>query len=304
MVTDAAKLLPSNATPLEIALARAAPRSVLDVQASAPAGVKHTLPDAFASWFAAEWRLAEFANYFESVHDLIEAGLPWLRQRGTAAAVKRALSWIEFSATLEEDGARLQLDPGTTIATGRLADIKHLVGASIPAHVQLYRLYHGYDRRPIILDRSRLDDGLLDDDSGIEVDGVKLSFGTRASALIALDDQVLQPGMTPVYSASIADDNSWRLDAWVLDAEILLDSAGGLVSQVGRSLDAEVDEDVSRMREEGHAVVDVDEPLLPSCAGRTERVAYALPEERRVWHGAWSGAWREIIPSKLTQESA
>lgn len=177
MVT-AAQLLPPNATPLERALADSAPRQCLERLVEAPRRLKSAPPAQLVPWLAAEWFLSDFIGFFPDAQALVEAGLPWLKVRGSAAAVKQALAWIGMRSTLEEDGARLQLDPGTPTAPQNLAAIKQLVGASIPAHVQLYRLYHGYDRRRLLASSGqRWSEALLSDDSGVWLDAIKLSFG-------------------------------------------------------------------------------------------------------------------------------
>lgn len=187
MVTP--QILPPNATPLERAIADIALRPALDTVAGAPARLRGELPNAVAPWLAAEWFLSDFTRYFPDAHALIAAGLPWLRVRGTAAAVKQALAWIGMTSALEEDGAHLQIDPGTAAAPANLADIRHLVGASIPAHVRLYRLYHGYDRRVLHASAGdRWSDGWLSDDSGVWIDGIKLSFGRLAGLVAARGD--------------------------------------------------------------------------------------------------------------------
>lgn len=213
-------LLPPNATLLERAIDTAAPRSLLDTLAGAPASLKSAPHDEIVPWLAAEWFLADFIGYFPDARTLIAAGLPWLKVRGTAAAVKQALIWIGMSATLEEDGARLQIDPGTAAAPTRLADIKHLVGASIPAHVQLYRMYHGYDMRRIGLSGpAALDDGLLSDDSGIWIDGVKLSFGARHGADIDATQHIAGLTLTQHAHARAYYEDRPRLSAFALDSE-------------------------------------------------------------------------------------
>jgi hypothetical protein len=177
-MVSASQLLPPNAMPLERSIADTAPRQRLDSLAEAPRQLKSAPPAAVVPWLAAEWFLADFIGYFPDTRALVAAGLPWLKVRGTAAAVKQALAWIGMHSSLEEDGARLQLDPGSASAPENLAAIKQLVGASIPAHVQLYRLHHGYDRR--VLHGSsgeRWSEAFLSDDSGVWIDGVKLSFG-------------------------------------------------------------------------------------------------------------------------------
>src|SRR3989442_1654960 len=75
-------------------------------------------------------------------------GLPWLRERGTAASMQRALGWLGYDgAQLDEDGAWLHLDLGRIIGDAELASVAHVVRASLPAHVRFYRVFHGHDLR-------------------------------------------------------------------------------------------------------------------------------------------------------------
>ncbi|MCL2829425.1 MAG: phage tail protein [Betaproteobacteria bacterium] len=176
-----ARLLPQNSTPMERALAVSVQPPWLDAMAGFPSGVKFSRPAGFAPWVASEWWLADFAQYFDDAESLIEAGLPWLKKRGTAAAVKEALRWIGLkNASLECAGAVLQIDPGAIVSMEEVAAIRQLVAASIPAHVYFRRMTHGYDIRPLGFDRrAKLDAALWDDDSGVWIDGIKLSFGDR-----------------------------------------------------------------------------------------------------------------------------
>lgn len=204
-------------------MARTAPRAILDSLADAPARVRSHRDGALAPWLAAEWQLAEFAPYFASSGALIEAGLPWLRQRGTAAAVKRALSWIGFDTELELDGPLLQLNPGDIHAQRKLADVVHLARRSLPAHVQLYRMYHGYDLRPLRLDESRLDDAMLDDDSGVTIDGIKLSFGeVRRGTSDAPDGRPATARGATRIGVAMYEDRA-ILDTWLLDSVLMTD---------------------------------------------------------------------------------
>lgn len=297
-------LLPPNATEFERRAEEANRFDTVVEAVDAIAGVKTDIPDAFAAWLAAEWWLADFAPYFASTSALIAAGLPWLRQRGTAAAVQRALSWIPFEALLEEDGARIHLDPGTATAPQRLADIRHLVGRSLPAHVRFYRLFHAYDLRHFRLDRSRLDDGLLDDDSGVVVDALKLSFGTRTAYAFA---EPITPapfvGVWSIYSVTIWDDDGWRLDAWRLDSDLTIDAAGRVISQTIQILAEPNDEEPALLSRSD--VVSLLTPLEGNpdpLAMRVDDAFLVLPDmARRPWTGPWSGPWREPIPHNLTQ---
>jgi hypothetical protein len=298
---DAARLLPSNSSALERALARTAPRAVLDALADAPAGLRARRPPSFAPWQAAEWQLAEFAPYFGSSGELIEEGLPWLRQRGSAASVKRALSWLGYGVALEDSGPWLQIDPGTARVQPQLAAIRHLVGQSLPAHARFYRMYHGYDLRPLELDFSRLDAALLDDDSGVDVDGLKLSFGTRAAAVLAPEDPPVSCGALSTYSTRVWDDNSWRLDAFQLDSEVLIDVAGGMVSLQGYTLEAEPGEAAIAARYDNCIGLITVADEAESHARRDE-AAFAMPIETRYWTARWAGAWRDPIPTRTTFE--
>lgn len=220
---DAASLLPQNRTPLESALARSIFDASLFSAADLPGTIKRIsgAPAAFTPWLAAEWGLSEFSGYFDDAQQLIDAGLPWLRERGTAAAVKRALSWIGMAASIEEDGTRLQLDTGHASAPDNLASVLHLIGASVPAHVQLYRLYHGHDLRHFVLDRSLIDDGMLDADSGVWRDGVLLSFGRLRSYGILTNPMVGTSARVRLFGFGAMYEDKARFDAWAFDGEIV-----------------------------------------------------------------------------------
>ncbi|WP_068634903.1 phage tail protein [Thauera butanivorans] len=298
-------LLPPNATEFERKAETALRFDALDDAIDAVGGFKGEVPEQFAAWLAAEWFLADFSRHFPTAAALIAAGLPWLRQRGTTAAVQRALGWIDLDAVLEEDGARLHLDPGTPAAPERLADVRHLVERSIPAHVRFYRLFHGYDIRHLRLDRSRLDDALLDDDSGVVVDGLKLSFGTRAAHAFAepADAGAIDGAAASIYSVRVFLDDSWRLDAWLLDSEILLDAAGRVIEQYAIVLNPEALGSIVSIRWSVVAAV-LDEPELTAVHDAAQfEVAHALPTpDVRAWLGPWVGRWRTpVISHALTQ---
>lgn len=299
-----ATLLPPSSTPLELALADIAASMLLSAStAEVPRNLRTDIDAAVTPWLAAEWFLADFSKFFDDPAALIAGGLPWLHERGTAAAVKRALGWIGLTVTLEEDGARLQIDPGMIIDHDQLADIIHLVTASIPAHVWFYRMYHGYDLRPLRLDASRLDDALLDDDSGVWRDGVKLSFGTRAVTAIP---QAPEPSTAAVahrlYSSRIHEDNSWRLDAWELDSEILLDAASGIISSHTDYLPDDPDQDPTAWMDSNSSILQAIDADIPVAGMKNRNASGSVADPVRGWTGGWTGTWREPIPSRSTFE--
>lgn len=241
----------------------------------------------------------------------IKESVAWHRAKGTPWAVETALSWAGYEAIVEDltatasRWAEYQLEFASPVGLDALQEVMKLARFAAPKRSHLVRLYGGYDHRPIVLDAGpRLDDGFLDNYSGVMESGVKLSFGTRAAMLIGLDEAMPHAGMSPVTSSSIAADNSMRLDAWRLDSGIMLDSSGGLINQIACSLGEQADEEALLARGEIRSGAIPDEPVQPADASRTDQTAHALRTAYRTWRGSWSGPWREPIPSKYTEELA
>ncbi len=259
-------LLPPNATTEEMALVDAICRAELDTLVAAPRALKSNVAEPIQPWLAAEWGLADLAGFFDDTQALLEAGWPWLQVRGTAASVQLALSWIAMPVTLEEDGARLQIDTGTPEAPAQLDAIKHLVNASIPAHVQLYRLYHGYDRRVLHSSTGdRWDDAFLSDDSGVWIDGIKLSFG-RTWLINAVRPATLSGvQFYRLHSALIRypDVLRWGVmrfgDAFVRNNPVMRGHLMGIINAVG-----------------------LPDPLLMTGNRRMARAAFLLSEDARL----------------------
>lgn len=218
-------ILPTGSTALERAVDQSAPRWDTLAAAAHPLDGRH--PEPFKPWLAAEWALAEFARYFDSTDELIAAALPWLMQRGTAAAVQCALGWLgHTNATVDQDGAWLHIDPGRLVNPAELPAIAHVVRASIPAHVNFFRVYHMLDGRAIELDAGRLDEGLLDGDTGepfpVDPWGDPLILSQGDGHL----RQAPAPALAPVIHAHLQcaarharRPDELRLDAWTLDGE-------------------------------------------------------------------------------------
>jgi len=180
-------LLPANASALERAIALASnPLARLADHAEAIRRFKTEPGDPVVPYLVWEYALEELLPYLPDPRRAIREGVLWQRIRGTPRALAVALSWIGARDTLieqEEAGgahwAEYQFDPGRVLLDEEVARFVAVARLSAPARSRLSRIYHGFDRRRVQLDTSRLDEALLSDTSGIFwQDGqTKLSFG-------------------------------------------------------------------------------------------------------------------------------
>lgn len=312
MNTTLQRLLPPQATALERAVLEISP--AWDELADVGAGLDHTRPDPFKPWLVAEWELAQFSQYFPDLDALLAAGLPWLLERGSAAAVRRVLGWLGYgAAVIEEDGAYLQIDLGRIASADEITRIAHLVRASIPAHIRFYRVFHDHDLRPLRLDSGRLDGAMLDNDSGVWVDvasgAVRASFGdTRRGAATAPALDPVATGHTTHRASLLSYDDRMLLDAWRLDSEILVDAYGGLAELfAGTCNPPTAPAPAAAMRTEIRAAaVDwlADTPALAGAALRTASTTPVPVHPHRHWPGQrWAGAWRSTFPLTRTEET-
>lgn len=306
------RLLPPQSTALERAIVDNAPN--WDALTDSLGAVEAVRPDAFKPWLAAEWQVAQFAQYFQSADALLTAALPWLFERGTPAAVRRVLGWLGYDQIgIEEDGAYLHIDLGRVASDAEIAHILHVVTASLPAHVRFYRVVSGYDLRPITLDHGpALDAGLLDDDSGVWIDGtgLKASFGIlHLRQLPPLGIDLVQSAHVAVRVSKLSYDDMILLDAWHLDSEIMVDASSGNAALYAVAFPGlgELPQPSSQ-----HAVWDgciaawdAPLPLLASIAHHD--TSLSSPAPRRGWSGPWltgtAGRWATVYESSSTQLS-
>lgn len=296
-------LLPSNSTLFERAFAATAPRPIIEGEIDRLHGLRSAPPEQFIPWVLSEYGVADLAVYFDSYAETLAAGRQWLLVRGLPASVKIALSWIGFpDPVLEEDDSwRIHVDPGSATAVEHLAALAHLFNRSVYEHVQLYRIYHQYDIRHLALDHSRLDDSMLDDDSGIDIDGIKVSIGTRHAVFIAEESLINAFGLFTTYSARIYDDNSWRLDAYSLDSDVMIDAAGRMISQVSQTIEEDPDPIFAAIISQSYADGAIDATDLPTITSRNDAMATQTDDLRR-WTGQWVGPWRDVVYSNFTEE--
>ena len=304
-------ILPPQVTPLERAVDQATPQWGDLADAVEPASVRGNA--AFQPWIAMQWQVAQFAPYFPDLGTLLDNTLPWLRERGNGASVRRALGWLGYDTLalrIEEDGYLLHLDPGRLVSDADLLHIARVVRASIPLHVSFYRVYHGDDVRALRYDGSRYDGALGDNDSGgwVELDGedpVKVSQAERhttVSPAPLLSDVLLMA--LGLRHTAVTSADALTYDAWAYDSEVMRDVSMGSagittteVPQYQRLLP-------TIMAADGHLSVSAwpaPDPIAFS-GGRAFAQAPIPLDNTRTWRGAWDSAtWAIVCPTITTR---
>lgn len=270
-------------------------------------------PDVLLPWVVAQWQLSQFDRYFADPRELLAKGLPWLRERGSAAAVKRAMGWLGYAGVrIEEDGARLHISPGREVSIADMQHIAYMVRASIPLHVKFYRLFHRYDLRRIRLDnRPRLDSGMLDTDSGVPIDvGGEIILGSQGQFFSAVAQR---PGNAKVralstigWSLTTRRRDVLRLDSWHLDRR-LRKAPRLLPTQVeAPTTPAYVRLLAQTAYGKAYAITAAARNAQPAQM-RADTYCAVVPRtiRARTWTGAWDGrAWQESeIATKYTEET-
>lgn len=308
-------ILPPQRTELERAIDEALPQWDALVAQLEPAAVRGN--SSFQPWLAMQWQVAQFAQYFQSTDALLTAALPWLFERGSAASVRRALTWLGYdrAVVMEEDASLLHVDLGRLVQEWELAAVAHVVRASLPLHVRFWRVYHGWDLRPIRLDAGPgLDAALLDNDSGVLVDvtpyglPVKLSQGATARTASGGPAVDAAQAMQLVHVTTVVTyDDRIVLDAWRLDSELLIDASLGATLVVSSQSNAPV--------RGAPQVVPRAEVLLttspwqapaPRLMQRTTTAATAdrPNDDSRTWQGRWDDApWRPFFETNTYEET-
>lgn len=315
MATTTTTVLPPASTALERAIDQGMPSWDGLAEAMTPTGprVVDAYPVAFYPWLAAEWGLADFARYFDSLAALLEAGRPWLLERGSAAAVRRVLGWLGFDQVLiEEDAAYLHIDLGRAASPAEMSEIARVVRSSIPAHIRFYRVFHGYDLRPITFDGGQpMDVGLLDNDSGVWVStdtgaDLKASFATlQARGVSAWPHGQIEATATPVHALTMPRSDRVELDAWSLDSYVIVDTYSGVGAMFTGTCEApkpgEPQMVPGRLHQAEIAWLAAD-PIGTATGAHAIEITSPMPAPRR-WVGPWdSRPWRTSIDSKHTQD--
>jgi hypothetical protein len=302
-MTQRRTILPPNATQLERSFDAAVPQ--WDAIAAQVEPVELRQNDSMLPWMVAHWQLSQFDRYFADPRELLANGLPWLRERGSAVAVKRAMGWLGYEGVkIEEEGARLHINPGREVTTADMRQIAHVVRASIPLHVQFYRVFYNLDLRMLRWDsRKGWDSALWDSHSGTPVD---LGDGTEVIGSQGSTKSTMAPAplLAPVQaagaqcSAGVARrPDTMRWDAWRWDSSVQqMPSAAGIAMLAGIA-PAYIQLQALSATAEGMATLAPSERGMASGAGAllgSSMAPYRF-NDSRTWVGGWDASpWQQV----------
>lgn len=187
-MTEHVRLLPRNATPWMLATAEANdPLSTLGDDFDSIRLAFRNTPPQFMPFVVWQLGLGELSPYLPNLYDLVAEGVRWQRVRGTPAAISRGLSWLGYSARLEEEPTRRRRWHRFQIELDRVRDndipdlrrIDGIVSLSPPARSIFYRGFRSYDVRAAETSYKRLSRSMLSSHSGVRIDPgkAKWSFG-------------------------------------------------------------------------------------------------------------------------------
>lgn len=239
------KLLPSNSTALERAIAELASRATLSNMDLPITGIKlDNPPDVWLDFLIYEWGLSEFLPYIKDKRTLIKTALYFNRIRGTKASVHLALSWATLTAGVIEyepsesmaDLAKSSYKPYLHFGEfdlmiddnwdkTQITQAVELANLAKPLRSRLTRLVGSFDRRKFVLDDSHLSCAYLSDDSGVKLsqsdlaypldsDLPKVSLQRHYAAHAEIPAITIQTAITVHYCQQIY---SWRADMPYLD---------------------------------------------------------------------------------------
>ncbi|AGF75849.1 phage tail protein [Bartonella vinsonii] len=180
-------LLPPNSSLFERCLAEA---MAFDPQVKStleeiPRAKFITRPSSWLPYLIDEYGLQELSPYFSNPYTLLDQGLKWQNIRGSLAAIDRGLEWLQMTARFQPawtgrawwNSFQLYFDqlPERT----QLEAIEAIVRLSKSLRSDFRRGVNSYDVQAMEGNMSRLDDSLLEYESGvcITAGGTLFSFG-------------------------------------------------------------------------------------------------------------------------------
>ena len=237
-MTDLPSLLPPNSKPFSRAFEQAAaPGPRISYAADAVANIKGQALPAFLMFLLWEYGLAELTPYVPDPYQLLREGRQWQIERDTFAAVARGLGWLGLTGAVHEAASvrnfwnsfQIYLDQLPPADAPDLDRIDQIATKSTPFEVTFRRGVHGYDAGAVVADGARLDNAMLDFESGwrLRPGGPLWSFGSpyeAAHVLTAVEGAAAGHWLAPVAgqdSLSWAELNIAWQDAnfaWASDA--------------------------------------------------------------------------------------
>lgn len=192
-------LLPTNATEFEKRLAAACDfhqdmdSSILWISQTKLI----TRPPRFLPWLIEEYGLGELTPYVPNLYDLIDQGLQWQRVRGSLAAIEMGLEWLGISARFTPAWTgriwwnSFQLYFDQLPERKSLEAIEAITDLSKSLRSDFRRGVYGYDVEAAECNMSRLDNSMLEYESGVRLTagGTLFSFGRTTEINHTLEEE-------------------------------------------------------------------------------------------------------------------
>ncbi|WP_375680653.1 MULTISPECIES: phage tail protein, partial [unclassified Bartonella] len=156
-----------------------------------------TRPPRFLPWLIEEYGLGELTPYVPNLYDLIDQGLAWQNIRGSLAAIEMGLRWLGISARFQPAWTgrvwwnSFQLDFDQLPERKSLEAIEAITDLSKSLRSDFRRGTYGYDVQVMEANMSRLDDSMLDSESGVRLTagGTLFSFGRTTEINHTLEEE-------------------------------------------------------------------------------------------------------------------
>ncbi|WP_375682932.1 MULTISPECIES: phage tail protein, partial [unclassified Bartonella] len=134
-----------------------------------------TRPPSWLPFLIDEYGLQELTPYFSNLYDLIDQGLAWQNIRGSLAAIEIGLEWLGISARFQPAWTgrawwnSFQLDFDQLPERKSLEAIEAITDLSKSLRSDFRRGTYGYDVQALEGNMSRLDDSMLEYESGVHL---------------------------------------------------------------------------------------------------------------------------------------
>ncbi|WP_208434615.1 phage tail protein [Bartonella taylorii] len=144
-----------------------------------------TRPPSWLPSLIDEYGLQELSPYFSNLYDLIDQGLAWQNIRGSLAAIELGLEWLQITARFVPAWTgrawwnSFQLYFDQLPERKSLEAIEAITDLSKSLRSDFHRGVMGYDVQAVECNMSRLDDSMLEYESGVRLTagGTLFSFG-------------------------------------------------------------------------------------------------------------------------------